>query len=428
MRTILICLPLLAALWPLCAFGDEGPIVPTYDPPFIISYFLGPPKDELTIERYQEIADCGFNVAQTVWMISGGASEADNKKVLDFCREVGLKVIVWDRRVWDRRTMPHKSDGLAFAKNLDAVVASYSRHPALTGYMLTDEPCAKQFSELSAVTHGLLKRDPERLPFVNLLPNYADKRQMGTDDYEEYVRRYIETVKPKLVSWDHYALMRNGERPSYFENLEIVSRLCREARLPFVQTILSVPHGGYRNPSEADLRWQVYTSLCYGAKGILYFTYWTDTVSKGGYHNAIIDENKHRSEKYAFIRKLNRKMKMLAPTLLKLQGLRVAHTEPIPPEASGLDKHFPVAKAEGGPLALGWLHDGQRRDYLFVVNRSFTEPSEPFLVFLREKVRQVVEISQDSGLPIKADFDSATSLLTVPLQAGEGRLFRFDGC
>ena len=28
------------------------------------------------------------------------------------------------------------------------------------------------------------------------------------------------------------------------------------------------------DPSEAQLRWQAFTALAYGAKGILYFVYW----------------------------------------------------------------------------------------------------------------------------------------------------------
>ena len=421
MRTILICLLFVGASWPLRVLGENRATVPAYDPPFIISYWVGPPMEEATIERYREIADCGFNVVLTPLMPTGGPSETDNKKILDLCRSVGLKAIVQDSRV-----LALKSDEPGFAKNLDAVVANYTRHPALAGYLLRDEPSADDFSELGALTQGLLQRDPGRLPFVNLLPTYAANTQLGTDSYEEYVRRYIKTVKPLQVGWDHYALMRNGERPGYLGNLEIVSRLCRDARLPFVQTILSVPHAGYRDPSEADLRWQVYNSLCYGAKGILYFTYWTQP-SHGFYHDAIINEKGQRSEKYAVIRELNRRMKVLAPTLLKLQGLRVAHAEPVPQGCLGLDEHFPATAVEGGPLALGWLRDDERHDYLFVVNRSFTGPSKSVSVLFHKKIHQVVEVSQKSGRPVEAAFDPPTRRLKTLLQAGEGRLFRFDG-
>lgn len=418
MRVKLGYLLLFAASWPLAAVGDEGATLPAY-PSFIISYWVGPTMQETTLKRYREIADCGFNLVLTPLMPTGGPSEADNKKILDLCQTVGLKAVIQDSRILTR-----KSNDPEFGKNLDAIVATYSKHPALAGYLLRDEPSTDLFPELATLNHGLLQRDPRRLPYINLLPNYAANEQMGANSYEKYVRTYIKTVKPAIVQWDHYALYRNGEGPTYFENLEIVSRLCREAKLPFQQTILATPHGGFRDPNAADLRWEVYTSLCYGAKGIMYFTYWTDTVSaQGGYHNAIINEKGQPSEKYAIIRDLNRKLKALTPTLVKLQGLRVAHTPPLPQGTRGLDKHFPVAKAEGGPLALGWLRDDVRQDYLFLVNRSLKDDAT-FLVWLHDKVRQVEEISQEDGKPAGAAFDPNLLRLTTPLKAGEGKLFR----
>jgi hypothetical protein len=419
-KAIFACL-LCAACFPSAVVGDDRVPALAYDPPFIISYWVGPPMIQATLKRYQEIADCGFNVALTPFCWTGGPNEMENRRVLDLCQAVGMKAIIQDSRILTR-----KSDDPEFGRNLDAIVATYSKHPALAGYLLRDEPSVDLFPELAALNRGLLERDPKRLPFINLLPTYGDKKQLGGQGYEAYLQHYIKTVKPTLVQWDHYALYHQGEEPTYFENLEIASRVCHKAGVPFQQTILAVPHGGFRDPSAADLRWQVYTSLCYGAKGIMYFTYWTDTFSDGGYHNAIINEKNERSEKYAVIQSLNRKAAALAPTLLKLQGLGVAHTPPIPQGAAGLNDQFPVARAEGGPLVLGWLRDDRLRDYLFVVNRSFKQ-SETFSLLLRKKAGKVMEISQQTGQPIDAAFDVDAQRLTVPLQAGEGRLFCIDG-
>ena len=120
------------------------------------------------------------------------------------------------------------------------------------------------------------------------------------------------------------------------------------------------------------------------------------------------------------------KIKALAPTLLKLQGIGVAHTPPIPQGAKGLGSNFPVVKIKGDALALGWFRDDKRRNYLFVVNRSFKE-DKSFSVFLQGNVRKVVEISQEDGQPVEAEFVPDRQELTASLQAGEGRLFRFDG-
>jgi hypothetical protein len=35
----------------------------------------------------------------------------------------------------------------------------------------------------------------------------------------------------------------------------------------------TMPYGGHSDPTESQLAWQIFTSLAYGAKGILYFWY-----------------------------------------------------------------------------------------------------------------------------------------------------------
>ncbi len=64
-----------------------------------------------------------------------------------------------------------------------------------------------------------------------------------------------------------------GDERYYWDNLETVRRNCLKAKVPYTQIIVSIEHMGYRACSEADLRWQVWTSLAYGTRGITYFTY-----------------------------------------------------------------------------------------------------------------------------------------------------------
>ena len=36
-----------------------------------------------------------------------------------------------------------------------------------------------------------------------------------------------------------------------------------------------MPFGGHSDQTDAQIRWQIFTSLAYGAKGVLYFCYWS---------------------------------------------------------------------------------------------------------------------------------------------------------
>ena len=47
-------------------------------------------------------------------------------------------------------------------------------------------------------------------------------------------------------------------------------RVCR-----FWNFFNAMPFGGHSDPTEAQIRWQIFTSLAYGAKGVLYFCYFS---------------------------------------------------------------------------------------------------------------------------------------------------------
>ncbi len=382
---------------------------------FLVSFWCAPPEEETSLERYREIAECGFNVA----LPPCGAWSVDlNRRILDLCQQTGMKAIIGDGRVTAKS--PNDPD---FARNLDAVLTDYAHHPALGGYFLVDEPNASAFPLLGAVNRYLLQKDPKRLPYVNLFPNYASEAQLGTPTYDEHVSRYIREVQPALVSWDHYALFENDERDIYFENLEIVRRHCLQAKLAWVQIVLSVPHGPYRDPNEVDLHWQAYTTLAYGATGILWFTYWTPPYdAQWRWRNAIINEKGLPSSKYTILKDLHARIRALAPVQMRLRSLGVYHTPPVPKGATALDSRSPVKQCDTEEVLIGWLRDAQRRDYLWVVNRSFRERRRVALR-LRPGVREVGEVDQVDGLVRPVRYAASSHILHTTLSPGAGRLF-----
>jgi hypothetical protein len=382
---------------------------------WMLSFWCAPPGEETNLQRYREIAECGFNV---VLPPCGAWDRELNRQILDLCQKTGLKAIVGDSRI-----VAKQPDDPDFARNLDAVMTDYAHHPALAGYFLMDEPSASAFPLLGAVSRHLRQKDPKRLPYINLFPNYANEQQLGTETYEEYIARYIKEVQPALMSWDHYALLESGERNIYFENLEIVRKYCLQAKLPFVQIVLTVPHGPYRDPDEADLRWQAYTTLAYGAKGILWFTYWTPPFDPlWRFRNAIINERGVPSSKYTILKDLHGRIRTLARTQVRLRSMGVYHTPPLPKGTVALDSRSPIAECDTEEVLIGWLRDAQRRDYLWIVNRSFRQ-SRRVVLRLRGPVREVGVVDQIDGLTRSALYDTSSRSLQTVLLPGEGNLF-----
>ncbi|MCY2931315.1 MAG: hypothetical protein NTV86_17870, partial [Planctomycetota bacterium] len=371
------------------------------DVPFIISYWCGPPKEATTFARMKEIADCGFNVAQgpNLWEKPDAAQVVINKRFLNLCQQAGIKAFIWDGNVckgttWDKFS-PEDIPGIE--KDLDGMIANYSSHPALLGFVLGDEMLTPAHPRLGMVTQYLLKKDPKHVPYYNLLPLYAFK---NATEYENLVANYMETVKPALLSWDHYRQMfENGDERTYWENLEIMRRQCLKTGTPFNQIIVSLRHMGYRECSEADLRWQVWTSLAYGSRGINYFTYWFVPGLAWADAPAFISKEGKRDVKWTYGSKINHRIGKLGPTLVKLTSTDVFCTDPLPIGTHGLGEEGPVKKAEGGAMVIGCFKDAAAKDgsaYILPVNRVFNAAIKATLT-LDEKFVSASEISQETG-------------------------------
>jgi hypothetical protein len=393
------------------------PVAFPFDPPFIISYCCAPPT---TLERYKEVAECGFNVAWGGWLDNpeepGQPNPETAKKILDLCQQVGIKAMIFDKRL--DVLVPHPVD----EKALDGVIADYASHPALFGYMVRDEPGKEVFTTLGGINQYLLKKDPKHLPYINLLPNYANHPDWLGAAYEPIVAQYMEIVKPALLSWDAYRQMfEAGDESYYWKNLEIIRKLSLKAKVPMIQIIVSLKHMGYRECSEADLRWQVYTSLAYGSRGILYFTYWNVPSLAWAGAPALMTMDGKRDVKWFYVQKINHRIAKLGETLTKVTSTGVYHTDPVPPGGHRLARIGPVKKAEGGPLTIGCFVDRNAQEYILVVNRSFSAECVAKLS-LNQKIISAAEISRETGKPL-APVSVSDKTLDIPLDPGDGRMY-----
>lgn len=391
---------------------------------FPISYWLGP---SLVRARYAEVAEAGF----TVVPIRGDTPE-QILQVLDWCQEFGLQAIVLDGRIRSGMT-----DAADWEAAVDAVVAAYGGHPALWGYYVTDEPHLCEFAGLAQIVRAFEERDPERVAYINLYPNYASPDQLGTVSYAAHVRAYMDTVRPKLLSYDNYSLLETGDRPHYFTNLEIIRREALRAGVPFMNIILATPHFNYRDPSPEDMRWQVYTSLAYGAKALAYFTYKTPDLEN--YRNGPLSIYEKRTAKWDVVRDLNLELRALASHLLGLRSTGVWHWPDVPEgtdaETRCLCGEGVVARIEGGSYVVGEFVDDEGLPWVMVVNRD-RERSSFARVTLRTDHRTVEEVARSTGelrpvardLGVPATGAYADGLVTAFwLAPGDGRLMRLSG-
>lgn len=405
MRDIVFFLAALTLLAGSAVFADAG---------FFIGEWLGP--TEIKREKFAELAGANFTIA----MIQSDSAE-NNIEALDLCQATGMKGLVVDPRI---RLNDRKDD---WTSDLDGVLNDYSGHPALWGYFITDEPNADSFNDIAETSDYLSNKDPNHTPYVNLFPTYASKEQLGAETYEHHVDEFCRLVKPKMISYDHYALMADGTtRPDYFTNLAIIRKQAIKHRTPFTYILLSVPHGPYADPNGAQIRWQVSTALAYGAKGLMYFTYMTPDDPQWNYHDAIIDANGKPTEKYEIAKKVNGEVLKLGPTLMRLRSTAVYHTGQLPDDCKPLPEDGLIKAIKGGEFVVGQFLSDDNHKYAMIVNRSYEKGASAKIVFSQKTA--VYETSPVSGKEQAINLSSHDSLCVwdVRFKPGEGKLIRIE--
>ena len=184
-------------------------------------------------------------------------------------------------------------EGLGVIAAYEAGLAPNPPPAALWGYQIKDEPHAYEFPGLKKTLDEIAAAQPGMLRFINLLPNYASST--NATNYGSYVDRFVSTVEPDLLSFDSYpnfakekTSTSNITKHGYRANLAVMRARGLAAGIPWWNFFSTMPVFGEGDPTEAQLRWQVYTSLAYGATGFMYFCYWSVPSVNGGVGGGII--------------------------------------------------------------------------------------------------------------------------------------------
>ncbi len=326
----------------------------------IATYWAGP---SLTDAVAQQMAEGGFNL---VW--------CGSEKELDVAHRHGLR-----GQLTDSLLTPAALDDPKRREQLDALIARVNKHPALYSYHLIDEPNTSQFPALGKLVAYLRQRDPAHLAYINLFPTYATNQQLGTKGdvataYKEYLLRYVEQVKPALVSYDHYQFKLKGDGDQYFLNLAMIRQAAQKAGVPFlniVQACTWAPNV-MRIPKADELRYLVYSTLAYGAQGISYYVY-----AHPNHYGSLVNLDGTPGPLYQAVKSCNREFVAIARELQPLRSLGVYHTsmhepgcEPLPPDASFRLDSAPSPASPRGFL-FGFFGAMARPTHAVVVNLTY---------------------------------------------------------
>ena len=367
--------------------GGEFPVMAWYS-------LLG---EQVTAERYRELADAGFNLS-----FSHFARADDVAAALKAARGTGVKILITCAELAD---------------DPEATVRRFRRDKANAGYFLRDEPICDAFPELVAWAARIRSADDGRMLYLNLLPNYVSPRDLHSETYADYVRRFIDEVGLGMVSFDNYPVLADRVRPEFWANLEVVAAESRRAGIPFWAFALSTAHDPYPVATRASLRLQIFGNLAYGAQGIQYFTYTTPGTETWNFHNAPIDERGRRTEVYDLVRELNREVHALTRVFLGAEVISTGHTGAAIPDGTHrlgrLPRWVSRVDSDGDGLLVSHLRNGGY-EYLMIVNRDLYHPQ-----------RVTVAVDDDAERVLPDGSACAASAYSTELNVGEGDMLLF---
>jgi hypothetical protein len=320
--------------------------------------WMGVPSGETSVERFQELKACGFNLNFVEYPNIPAV-----EKALDIAQKTGIRLVP---------SCPElKSDPEGTVKKL-------MHHPALAGYHLRDEPSRKDFPELGKWARRIQAVDKKHFCYLNLFPTYAGKEQLGTDSYREYVETFVKEIPVEFISYDNYPLAKNRvANKDYYENMEIIRAISEKNGLPFWAFGLSVAFDDYAIPTVGEIKYQVYSILAYGAQTVQYFTYWTPDSRTWAFHHAPIAVDGRRTQTYDRLQLINRELHALSGVFMGSKVLSVGHTGDHVPRGTTRLNRLPdpvkVLQTEGEGAVVSLLEKGDDQ-FLVIVNRDFKNP------------------------------------------------------
>lgn len=413
----------------VCAFGKTAEATERWkQKDFIITFWGAPPATDDALAR---VAAEGFNLT---WTPAEG---------LDVAARHGLRAMLTSDLL-----KPETLENDVQRAKLDALIQRVKTHPALEAYYITDEPGAGAFPGLGKLVAFLRERDPAHFAYINLFPTYANEEQLGvsadsaerarvgyplnfagvgTDDktvirYREHLKKFIEIVKPDLISYDHYHFLKKDDGSAtdgkqYFLNLALIRLAAQEANKPFLNVIqANTIEPSWRLPNAAEMRWLVFTTMAYGGRGINYFTYWGPKSYNGLYQDG------KPSPLVKDVASLNQEIAKFGPALMKLDSVATYQTAPLPVGAEAIPARSPVQITSGGEFVVGLFGKSALPNAFMIVNRNYDQDAEAVVKILIPG-RKLHELDRKTGKWSKFKILDQGRTVKVKLGPSDGRLF-----
>lgn len=333
--------------------------------------------------RYAEIAEAGMKMAYT---LHDENKDADMlMRALDAAAANGIKIMV---------SLPAGN-----AKASISTVEKTKDHPAVIGYNMADEPGATAFNDLGKLRDRIKELVGEdKIVMCNMLPNYApewvygDFKDVEGTKYQVFLDKYMQIVKPDVLSFDHYPFMRSKDTDRsrislMLKNLSDIRNAGAKHNVDTWGFVQNSSWEGTRIPDENELRFVCNIHLIFGLKSYSYFLYCqpSDQTGVEGIFEGMLTYQGEKTDIYYRVQKQNQELNAMKGVFLNydhkafvVHNLHEAHVKSI--DSALLVETYNEFKAvkSDGQLLIGCF-DKDGKTGLYVMNFDYTEGTKATL-------------------------------------------------
>ena len=225
--------------------------------------------------------DMNCNLFMSFRFMEGQSKKEDMIALLDEAQKVGAKVIINDERTEYLRLkkMPKEE----FVKGVKQAVKDFGNHPAVFGFYGGDEPDSTQEDNFIFTMKLLKELMPNHYHYGNLNPYWSsflsEPQENHREDsyYYQKMNRMIEEGHMDILAFDQYTQCFDEDEnqkegvKNFIVSANHYYQIARNHNIPLYISVLSIDHFNYREPSEADIRWQINVCAAIGAKAVIWF-------------------------------------------------------------------------------------------------------------------------------------------------------------
>ncbi|MBQ1211657.1 MAG: hypothetical protein IIX68_07640 [Clostridia bacterium] len=265
---------------------EVGNQIPDNDP-------IGGWNSFITEKDFQEYKDAGFTLLYPEYDAPFNSASTFKGSVLEKYMEtadkVGLDVLAYSGHIVGWIGEGGSALSSSQKSHINEIINTLSKYESFVGITLRDEPRDPHYQMCKLISDYIHKQDSSLSTLTAMLPIYG-VHMIGNgslDAYLDYIRDY--GAFDDRFCYDYYPLYNDPGRGNYlkstwFQNLEIAAKETKKNDLELGVILQSAAFGkiggqGTTNharsiKTKADVGYQLYSALAYGAKTIGYFTYW----------------------------------------------------------------------------------------------------------------------------------------------------------